>query len=319
MIPCRYTLRALLASCALHGVSDRGHAQGNPPDVPEASLQQVLHHIREFYVREVDVRSLEANARAWGVDSMVRSLDAESRLYTRTDLQTRRRDTLVAPAARMLPDRIGYVAILELHENAGTELNDAVAGLEQRGMKGLVLDLRGSSGGLQSEVVAVCRLFLGGGKVVFRTTGRSQSAERTWTAEGKPAYAELPLAVIVDRHTAAGSEIIAGALQDHRRAIVVGSRTLGKASIQSFFVLPDGSALKLTTATWVTPAGREVMRAPADSGGIVPDVDVPLPADAEALTGAVRMKAGIDVPELIAGDSVLRTTVRVLVRGRTRP
>jgi len=170
-----------------------------------------------------------------------------------------------------------------------------------------------------SETVAVCQLFFGGGQVVVRTTGRSQSAERTWRAEGKPAYPDLPLTVIVDRQTAAGSEIIAGALQDHRRALVVGSRTLGKGFIQSFFVLPDGSALKLTTAIWLTPTGRHVTRSSTDSGGIVPDVDVLLSVDSEALTGAVRMKPGIDVPELIAGDSVLRAAVRVLVTARTRP
>jgi len=305
--------------CALHGVSTPGQAQDKPPDLHEAALQEVLGLIASSYVREVDVRALEVDARARGVDWMVRSLDAESRLYTVSDLQTRRRDTLAPPAARMLPDRVGYVAVLELHENMGTELTDALAALKRRGMKGLVLDLRGSPGGLMSETVAVCQLFFGGGQVVFRTTGRSQSAERTWTADGKPAYPDLPLTVIVDRQTAAGSEIIAGALQDHRRALVVGSRTLGKGFIQSFFVLPGGSALKLTTAIWLTPTGRHVTRSSTDSGGIVPDVDVLLSADSEVLTGAVRMKPGIDVPELLAGDSVLRAAVRVLVTARTRP
>jgi carboxyl-terminal processing protease len=312
-------VRVPLVSCALLGLSGRAHAQEKPLDLHEATLQAVLGIIRGFYVRELDLRALEADARARGVDSMVRSLDVESRIYSATDLQTRRRDTLRVPAARMLMDRIGYVAILELHENVGGELSDAIAGLKRRGLKGLVLDLRGSPGGLMSETVAVCRLFLGGGQVVFSTTGRSQSAERTWRADGKPAYAELPVTVIVDRHTAAGSEIIAGALQDHRRAIVVGSRTLGKGFIQSFFVLPDGSALKLTTAIWVTPAGRHVTRSPTDSGGIVPDVDVLLAADVETLTGVLRMKPQIDVGELMARDSTLRTAVGVLVRGRPRP
>ena len=170
-----------------------------------------------------------------------------------------------------------------------------------------------------SQTVAVCQLFLGGGQVVFRTTGRSQSAERTWRADLKAAYAELPLTVVVDRETAAGSAIIAGALQDHHRAIVIGSRTSSQGSIQSFFFLPDGSALKLTTATWITPSGRTVNAAPEDSGGIVPDVDVRLSADVEALVRAVRMKANIDIPELMAGDSVLRAAVGVLVKQRTRP
>lgn len=289
----------LLTCCALHSVPGRGQAQGKTPNVQEATQQEVLRLIRSFYIREVDLQALEADARARGVDSMVRSLDAESRLYSVSDLQAMRRDTVApSPAARMLSDRIGYLAIVDLRQNTGTELSDAVAGLKRRGMKGVVLDLRGSPGGILSEAVAVCRLFFGGGKVVFRTTGRSQSAERTWTAEGKPAYPDLPLAVIVDGHTAAGSEIIAGALQDHHRAIIVGSKTAGKGSIESLWILPDGSALKLTTSTWVTPAGRGVMYSQGGSGGIVPDVEL---------------------PELIARDSVLRTAVQILVTGRTRP
>jgi carboxyl-terminal processing protease len=179
---------------------------------------------------------------------------------------TRRSIELPNLIARVTPDRIGYIRLLRFARGAGSELRSEVAQLTHEGVDGLVLDLRDNGGGLFSEGIDVASVFIDDGKIV---TYRSRSEDdRVYSAEGR-AFADLPLVVLVNEGTASASEIVAGALQDSDRAILVGERTYGKGSVQEIFPLSDASALKLTTGAYFTPRGRNIT-----GRGLDPDVQV---------------------------------------------
>jgi carboxyl-terminal processing protease len=151
---------------------------------------------------------------------------------------------------------IGYIRLLTFSEDAAERVGLATRSLVQRGADGFILDLRGDPGGYLAQAVAVSSLFLESG-IVCQTSGVNQET-RSYSVGGAAVETERPLAVLVDRATASASEIVAGALRDNDRAVVVGQRTYGKATVQSLIALSDGGALKLTTATYLTPSGSSI-------------------------------------------------------------
>ena len=191
----------------------------------------------------------------------------------RTVRLTRR--IIAAPAAevRYLGDGIGHVVLRTFAEGAAAEVRrsvEAMRGQAERdgGLAGLVLDLRDNGGGMLDEAVALADLFLARG-VIVRTRGRGGVLLDRRRAHAAGTVRRVPLVVLVNRASASASEIVAGALQDHGRAIVVGERTYGKGSVQTPYDLGDGSVLKLTTALYYTPKDRVIQAA-----GIAPDVAV---------------------------------------------
>ncbi len=165
-----------------------------------------------------------------------------------------------AVTAFMMEDGVGYVRLDPFSENADTELGDAIQGLRDRGARSLVLDLRGNPGGLLDQGVAVSDLFLPSGTEVVSTRSRVESENETYTAPDPETFEGLPLAVLVNGYSASASEIVAGALQDQDRALILGTATFGKGSVQSLFRLPAGNYLKLTTGRWYTPSGRSIQK-----------------------------------------------------------
>lgn len=165
-----------------------------------------------------------------------------------------------AVTAFLLDDGVGYVKLDPFSRHAREELKSAIDGLRADGAHSLILDLRGNPGGLLDEGVAVSDLFLPKGVEVVSTRSRVASENETYTAPGQEDYPDLPVAVMVDRYSASASEIVAGALQDQDRALVVGTPTFGKGSVQSLFRLPAGNYLKLTTGRWYTPSGRSIQK-----------------------------------------------------------
>jgi len=162
--------------------------------------------------------------------------------------------------AMLLDDRVGYVALNPVSEASAPELADALKSLTEKGMKSLILDLRGNPGGLLEQGVAVSDLFLDPGQEVVETRGRAPNSSRVYR-DGKPQpWPGLPVVVLVNGGTASAAEIITGALQDHDRAVVVGTPTFGKGLVQSLYPLTPEVALKLTTARWYTPSGRTIQR-----------------------------------------------------------
>lgn len=164
------------------------------------------------------------------------------------------------PYAFMLRDGIGYVRFTQFSERGREEMRDAIRDLEKQGMRGLILDVRGNPGGLLDQAIEVSDLFLPKGVEIVSTRGRMQDTDRTYSARDNDDFSVHPMVILVDRSSASASEILAGALQDHDRALLVGQSTWGKGLVQSLFPLDDGYFLKLTTARYFTPSGRSIQR-----------------------------------------------------------
>lgn len=186
--------------------------------------------------------------------------------------------------SRMLPGEVGYVSLRTFGETAGAEVRDAVAALEAKGAKALIFDLRGNGGGYESEAVRVASVFIARGPVVSNV---SNGGKRVVSQANGKALPALPLAVLIDHDSASGSELVAAALQDSRVATIVGARSFGKGVAQEMFPLPDGSAMKLTTSRYYTPAGRDI-----DRVGLTPDVPVDQPSGSQ--TGVVGHDPQLD-------------------------
>lgn len=189
--------------------------------------------------------------------------------------------------SRMLPEGVGYVALKSFQDRASVEVDRALDALTREAggtLRGLVLDLRNNPGGLLDEAVFVADEFLPEG-VIVSTRGRDGTAQDEARAHAAGTRPGFPIVVLVNEYSASAAEILAGALQDHRRATLVGTRTFGKGSVQTVIDLPDGGALKLTIARYFTPSGRSIQ-----AQGIAPDVQVeqvevpeaPAPGSADA-------------------------------------
>lgn len=172
--------------------------------------------------------------------------------------------------SRMLEDGYGYIRISNFQNKTTFELKKALRELEKdKGLKGLVLDLRNNPGGLLDQAVKVADVFLEKGLIVY-TDGRIKEQKMRFEAHPNRRHRKYPIAVLVNEGSASASEIVAGALQDHKRAIILGIQTFGKGSVQTIIPLEDGSAVRLTTARYYTPNGRSIQ-----AKGIEPDIEVP--------------------------------------------
>ncbi len=171
---------------------------------------------------------------------------------------------------KIFEDGIAYVRIASFHERTSDDVRKALRDLNDkvRPMKGLVLDLRNDPGGLLLQAIEVADMFLSSG-VIVSTRGRTKNMETKSVARNDMSEITCPIVVLVNEGTASAAEIVAGALQDNGRALVVGTQTFGKASVQTIIALEDGSALKLTTGRYYTPSGRSIQ-----AEGITPDIVV---------------------------------------------
>lgn len=160
----------------------------------------------------------------------------------------------------MLDHGTGYVALHIVTQASARELFDAVSDLRRRGMRSLVLDLRRNPGGLIAQGVSIAELFLDAGDTIAVMHGRGRSPVTAHVARTAQAWPDMPLVLLVNRQTASSAEVIAAALQDHDRAVVVGTPTYGKGVIQTTFPLREDVAVKFTTARWYAPSGRSIQR-----------------------------------------------------------
>jgi carboxyl-terminal processing protease len=179
---------------------------------------------------------------------------------TRADIQVR-----AVRRADLLPGQIAYLDIDVFSEHTASELLKEISNMRKRGLRALILDLRRNPGGLLEQGVAVSDLFLNRGQQIVSMRGRAYGATRDFADEEQQPWPDLPLVILVDEGSASASEIVAGALQDHDRAVIIGETTFGKGSAQSVFAMPDGGALKLTTARWFTPVGRSIQKPRSDT------------------------------------------------------
>jgi carboxyl-terminal processing protease len=187
------------------------------------------------------------------------------------------------------PFKIGYIRLIQFNEPTAEELGKALDELQKRGMQALVLDLRNNPGGLLNAAVDVCAQFLPPNTKVVSTQGRVASQEHDYATSGygkeRPRF---PIAVLVNEGSASGSEIVAGALKDLHRAILVGETTFGKGSVQNVVQLPDGSALRFTTAKYYTPSKQVI-----HGNGVTPNIRVPMTAEQARTLFATRSAENI--------------------------
>jgi carboxyl-terminal processing protease len=183
---------------------------------------------------------------------------------------------------RMLDSKTGYIKVVDFTGHATENFNKAMTELKGKGMEALVLDLRYNPGGLLSSAVDICKLFMNNNKMIVYTKGRKPENYQEFRAGGSAPYELLPLVVLVNRYSASASEIVAGAMQDNKRAVIVGERSFGKASVQSMIPLSDKSALRLTIAKYYTPSGKSIQRdEKAETGGITPDIEIKVAVETE--------------------------------------
>ncbi len=191
------------------------------------------------------------------------------------------------------PFKIAYVRLIQFNEPTADELSRALDGLQKQGMEGLILDLRNNPGGLLNSAVDVCAQFLPPSTKVVSTQGRVASQQRDYTTSGAAKERpHFPMAVLVNEGSASGAEIVSGALKDLHRAIVVGETTFGKGSVQNVMQLPDGSALRFTTAKYYTPSKQVI-----HGNGVTPNIRVPMSVEQERQLFTARSSSDTIKPD----------------------
>jgi carboxyl-terminal processing protease len=192
----------------------------------------------------------------------------------------------------VLDNRIAYIPLQTFNETAADELQGAVNRLLKQGAKGVILDLRSNPGGILDQGLSVADLFLPAGKQIASVRTR-QGPPQTFVSHGTEHVPGVPLVVLVDGYSASASEIVAGALQDHDRALVVGTTSYGKGLVQTVYPLDGGWALKMTTGKWFTPSGRSIQK------------------DRKKLSPEEAAESGLPVtPEESAPDSLEKESVK---------
>jgi len=179
--------------------------------------------------------------------------------------------------ALILEDRIGYIRLTEFRENTMQEFNKALGSLSRQKMNALIIDLRNNPGGLLDVAVKVTGKFIPANKMIVYTKGRQKAQNLEFFSESKNAITELPLVILINEGSASGSEIVAGALQDYKRAIIIGTKSFGKGSVQTVIPLSEGAALRLTTSRYFIPSGKII-----HGKGVTPDILVEPQKETEA-------------------------------------
>jgi carboxyl-terminal processing protease len=226
-------------------------------------------------IRRGDVIArIEADdAKGWTSDQAVRRLKGPKGTFVSIGIRRKglddlipmdvMRDEITIPAvtAHFLVDaQTGYVRIDDFAEHTEEELTDALEDMQGKGMKRVVLDLRGNPGGQLDQAIKVVNLFVPRGSMIVYTDGRIPNSDQEYRATDNGRFLTMPMVVLVNRNSASASEIVSGALQDYDRALVVGETTFGKALVQSVFRVSQGAGLALTTARYFTPSGRMIQR-----------------------------------------------------------
>lgn len=215
-----------------------------------------------------------------------------------------------------LPDDIGYIKLRSFQKNSSEEMENALQDLEEQNIRAVVLDLRNNPGGLLEQAIAVSDEFLPGGQLIVYTKGRLAGQNMKGFSKNENAHIGLPLVILVNGGSASASEIVAGALQDLERATIIGTQSFGKGSVQTIIPLSDGSGLRLTTAKYFTPKGREI-----NGKGITPDIvveDLPPSEEADNAEKPRARRRSALPDEDLSGDPQLQRAVDFLKLQVTR-
>ena len=226
------------------------------------------------------------------------------------------------PFFMMLDDRVGYVPLQRFSEQTTEDISNSVSMLKKQGAKGIIIDLRGNPGGILDEAFSMSNLFLPKGKELLSVRGRNEFQK--FVASNDPLTLDMPLVVMVDGGSASASEIVAGALQDNDRALVLGTTSFGKGLVQSVYNLDGGYALKITTGKWFTPSGRSIHkeRKLTPDGAFVEVVPDSLETDSvlkarpvfKSTMGRTLYGGGAITPDMIVAPDTISTPEQMLAR-----
>jgi carboxyl-terminal processing protease len=217
------------------------------------------------------------------------------------------RDDIKIPSVkgtRMINDQVGYLRITQFNAPTADNMQAALDELFEQGMKGLVIDLRSNPGGLLKAAIQVSEKFLRKNQLIVSTRGPGRVTPAR--AGGNKHYPNLPIAILINRGSASASEIVAGCLQDHKRAILVGQRSFGKGSVQSVMPISDGAAIRLTTARYYTPSERVI-----HDHGIEPDIYSPV--SPQEWRNILQMRQRVESPERYKDEEELPEELRGVV------
>jgi carboxyl-terminal processing protease len=206
-----------------------------------------------------------------------------------------------------MPDGIEYLKLRQFQEQSPHDMDTALEKFSKDGMKALILDLRNNPGGLLTAAVEVSEKFIEDGKLVVYTEGRVRNQNMRFSAHAKKGYVQMPMVILINQGSASASEIVAGALQDWGRAVIVGTQSFGKGSVQTIIPLSDGSGLRLTTAKYFTPKGRSI-----HGKGITPDIVVELPKEPVTTAPKERPLPSADPLEDLKKDVQVQRAIDVI-------
>jgi len=189
---------------------------------------------------------------------------------------------------------IGYISLQQFNELCDEKVDQALSQLEKKGVKALILDLRSNPGGMLTSAQEIASRFVPAGKPVVHIVERGGRRNSLYALESKQNHKKMPLAVLVNRMSASASEIVAGAVRDHKAGTIIGTRTFGKGLVQTVIQLSDGSAVAITTAKYLTPSFQDINPTSNEPGGIQPDVEVDVTEQDFADDNDVQLKKAID-------------------------
>ncbi len=247
----------------------------------ELSLQEVVSRIR--------------GPKGSQVELLIKSKTAQA---PKTVKITRDSIPLISVKAKELENGYHWLRITRFSERTTDELHEAIEKASKKPLKGVILDMRNNPGGLVDEAVSVSDTFLNKGSIVS-IRGRNDASLRDYKAKKQNDDVTAPMVVLVNAGSASASEIVAGALRDHKRAVILGEKTFGKGSVQNIIPLPDGSGLKLTVALYYTPNGHSIQ-----AEGITPDIEIPFePVDEKTLEARKLIIREKDLNRHILGEN----------------
>lgn len=214
---------------------------------------------------------------------------------------------------KMLDNNIGYIRLSEFNAQSYNDVRDMLKELSKENMKAFIFDLRNNPGGLLDSAIDICSLFVKEDSLVVSTKCKDKTLEQYYYTQKKPEYSEIPIVVLINRGSASASEIVTGTLQDYKRALVVGSNSFGKGTVQTILPLLDGSALRLTIAKYCLPSGRMISHSDDKKdkkNGITPDVFIEVSPEIE---GKLYMQAEAEKKgEEKVKDEVLETAIKII-------
>ncbi len=248
-----------------------------------------------------------------------------SRDNTLEDLEfvlTREKIKIETVKSTMLEDNIAYIRHTEYNAQSAADIQKALSDLKKHGMKAIILDLRNNPGGLLDSAIDVISMFTKEKTIALTTKGRTEEMKKEYMTKGGGAFADIPLVILVNRGSASASEIVSGALQDYKRALIIGNNTFGKGSVQTVVPLSDGSALRLTIAKYYLPSGRPINHSDEKNAlnGITPDIEIKVTIEDEIkLYSQSEMifakdkapKSAVDEKQKVA-DEVLNKAIEII-------